>query len=135
MIKTKGQILSEGKYDTFTKKIVNDIMSFIKETEGIVDNIQQTELSGYYHEYSGIEFDLEVFVNRVDEDITYNTHNDTKKEIPFYINTFIADDDFLIVEITINNNYGRKHYQEIYFKLNEDIRHELEHYVQNIDKI
>lgn len=133
VIKTKSQILSEGRYDTFTKKIVNDMMTLIKETEGdigVIHSFDLTEEEEYYHEYSGVSFDAELIIHRVDSEINYNN-----KTIPYYVNTYISDDDYLIVELTLNDSYGRKYYQNIYNKLNEDVRHEIEHYVQEKGKI
>ena len=37
MVKTKVQILNEGRYDSFVKEIVQDIMYHIKESEGEKD--------------------------------------------------------------------------------------------------
>jgi hypothetical protein len=123
------KLILEGKYDTFTKKIVNDLMSLVKETEGDLDMVHDFDLTQeneYYHDYSGISIDVGLRVHRVDSEIQYNN-----KEIPYYIDTYISDDDYLIIDLTINESYGRKYYQEIYYKLNEDVRHEIEHYVQD----
>jgi hypothetical protein len=68
-----------------------------------------------------------LFVIRTDEDILYG-----EKNIPYYIKTYISDDDVLVVEVLIDNSYGKKYYGEIFYKLNEDVRHEIEHYLQNI---
>lgn len=132
MIKTKSQILLEGRYDSFTKTIVNDLMSEIKGTELTKDSFffdlpyDKTGEEYYTHE-SGLKINLELVVNRTNEDIIYG-----EKNIPYYIKTYIADDDTLVIEMIIDNSYGQKYYEEIFYKLNEDVRHEIEHYLQNI---
>lgn len=129
MIKTKSQILLEGRYDSFTRTIVNDVMSFVKETEGDVGEVKEIELpkdsSEYTHEDSGITFPVDLRVYRVDTNISYGD-----KEISYHVKSYIAEDDYLVIEIIIDETQGKKYYQEIYYKLNEDIRHEIEHYIQ-----
>ena len=128
MMKTKSQILLEGKYDSFTKMIVNDIMYWVKETEGEIDEVHVFDLpedGEYYHKYSDVVIDVDLRIQRVDSEISYGD-----KEIPYYVNSYVSDDDYLVIELTIDESYGKKYYQEIYYKLNEDIRHEIEHYVQ-----
>jgi hypothetical protein len=131
---SKKEILLEGKYDSFTKKIVNDIMGLIKQTEGVVGEVEQFDLpneeDSYVHQHSGININLDLRIYRVDSEIEYGS-----KKIPYHINSFIAEDDYLVIEILINEEYEQKYYQEIYYKLNEDVRHEIEHYVQQIGLI
>jgi hypothetical protein len=129
MIKNKSKILLEGRYDTLTRIIVSDVMQNIRETEGEVDDIIQIDLpeeeNFYYHKYSGIKINVDLRIQRTEDPIELNG-----KEIPYYINSFIATDDYFVIEITINETYGKKYYRDIYYKLNEDVRHEIEHYVQ-----
>lgn len=128
MIKNKSQILLEGRYDTLTRTIVSDVMQEIKETEGEIDELIQIELpenGHYYHKYSGIKINLELRIRRTEDTIELSG-----KEIPYHVNSFVADDNYLVIEITINESYGKNYYKEIYYKLNEDVRHEIEHYVQ-----
>ncbi len=125
-------ILIEGKYDYLTKTIVNDVIHYIKETEGELDthNFEFFGDESYKHDYSGIEINLDLTIQRVDDEISFND-----KRLPYYINSYVATDDFLVIEIIIDESFGREYYQEIYYKLNEDIRHEIEHYVQQLDKL
>jgi hypothetical protein len=129
MIKNKSKILLEGRYDVLTKQIVNDVMYYIKETEGELNDVTQIDLpeeeGPYYHKYSGIKINVDLRIQRTEDSIEFNG-----KEIPYYVNSFIATDDYFVIEVTINENYGKKYYKEIYYKLNEDVRHEIEHYVQ-----
>ena len=36
------------------------------------------------------------------------------------------------MEVTIDETYGREFYEEMFYKINEDVRHELEHYLQDM---
>lgn len=130
-MKIKSKILLEGRYDSLTRQIVNDVMYYVKESEGELDEPFTIELpedgKKYHHEYSGIKFILDLGIQRTDEYIEYNG-----REIPYYIKTYIAEDNYLVIQISINERYGREYYQEIYYKLNEDIRHEIEHYLQDM---
>jgi len=128
MIKTKSQILLEGRYDSFTKGIVNDVMHFIKYSEDYVDeslSIDLPEEKEFYEHEIGLKISLELIINRVDGVILYGD-----KELPYHINSYIAEDNFMVIEITIDNRVGREYYQEMYYKLTEDVRHEVEHYIQ-----
>jgi hypothetical protein len=128
MIKTKSQILLEGRYDSFTRQIVNDIMYYLKYSEDYVDesiNVDLPEESEFYEHKIGLKINLELIISRVDGTILYGD-----KELPYYVKSYIAEDDFMVIEITIDNRTGREYYQEIYYKLMEDVRHEIEHYVQ-----
>lgn len=132
MIKNKSQILKEGRYDSFTRLIVNDIISSIKETEGDSGDFEfdlPYDISGensYKHE-SGLDINLDLIIRRTNDLLS---HGNT--EVPYHINSYISEDDFLVVNIIIDNTYGNKFYKEIFYKLNEDVRHEIEHYLQNI---
>jgi hypothetical protein len=128
MIKTKSQILLEGRYDSFTRQIVNDIMYYIKYSEDYVDesiNVDLPEESEFYEHEIGLKINLELIISRVDGAILYGD-----KELPYHVKSYIAEDDFMVIEITIDNRTGRRYYQEIYYKLMEDVRHEIEHYIQ-----
>ncbi len=131
---SKKQIISEGRYDSFTRTIVKDIMDSIKLTESIgkdyvINFMLPSEKDGedfYLHE-SGIEFELDLSIQIADGVLTYGN-----REIPFYVNTYIADDDTLVMEIVIDKDYSKEFYQQIFYKISEDVRHEIEHYTQNI---
>jgi hypothetical protein len=132
-IKTYNEFerLNEGRYDSFVRQITRDIFYNIKQTEGDLDNpttFYLPEDDFYYHE-SGIEFELVLEVMRVYESIKNN-----KKELGFIVNTYIDTENSLVMQIIIDENYGEKVYEELFYKISEDIRHEIEHYVQEIDR-
>jgi hypothetical protein len=37
-----------------------------------------------------------------------------------------------VVEVIIDDTYGREHYEQMFYKISEDVRHEVEHYLQDI---
>ena len=132
----KQKILSEGRYDSFVREITKDIFSSIKKTEGELDDATSFELpydltgeEEYIHE-TGIKIPVEVRVLRTDETITYGN-----RELPYYVNSYVSDDDFLVLEVVIDETYGREFYEEMFYKISEDVRHEIEHYIQELDRL
>ena len=133
MIKSKKQILLEGRYDSFTRIISKDIFRSIKETEGDTEDKHYIDLpydvngeERYGHE-SGLGIEVDLRIQRTDNTIIYGN-----RELPYHINTYVATDDVLVMEVTIDETYGREFYEEMFYKINEDVRHELEHHLQNI---
>lgn len=130
----KQKILSEGRYDSFVREIVQDIMYHIKESEGEKDVVVDFTLpydnqngEEYYTHESGVEIGLDLRILRTDDTVTYGN-----REVPFNVNSYVANDDYLVVEIVIDDTYGREHYEQMFYKINEDVRHEVEHYLQDI---
>jgi hypothetical protein len=127
VIKTKQQILNEGRYDSFTREISNDIMSFVKSTSGeesTVFNILPSDEREYTHE-SGISFNLHIAIDRNNRLFLRG------KEYPFFVNTFIDYDNEIYMEITLNSKSEPQSYEKLFYKINEDVRHEVEHYTQD----
>ena len=132
MIKTKKQILLEGRYDSLTRIISRDIISCIKETEGSYDESEYFSLpfeknGEEYYQGPNLNINVELTILRTNDNIEHNG-----KEIPYYVKSYIDDEDYLNFEILINNNYDKEYYEEIFYKINEDVRHELEHLLQGI---
>ena len=138
MIKSTKQILSEGRYDSFTRMISKDIVKSVKETEGDMEHTHQIDLPyditgeeeytfNFKEKSLGIE--VELFINRTEDVISIGN-----REVPYYINSYVSEDDNLVMEMVIDESYGRSYYEEMFYKINEDVRHEIEHYLQNIFK-
>jgi hypothetical protein len=138
MIKNTKQILSEGRYDSFARMISKDIVKSVKETEGDTEHTHQIDLPyditgeeeytfNFKEKSLGIE--VELFINRT-EDVISVGHS----EVPYYINSYVSEDDNLVMEMVIDESYGRSYYEEMFYKISEDVRHEIEHYLQNIFK-
>lgn len=135
-IKVETQILKEGRYDSFTRIISNHIIQSIKETEGDVEHTNQIDLpydmtgeEEYIFDFkeNSLGLEVELYINRTEDTITIG-----HREVPYYINTYISEDDNLVMEMIIDESFGRKYYEEMFYKINEDVRHEVEHYLQNI---
>jgi len=126
----KKPLLTEGRYDSFSRKITTDIMDTIKTHEGEKGlyeyNLPNDDSEDVYSHESGISFGVYVYLNKVQE-IKYGD-----KSYDFFINTFIDEDDEIVLEITIDVNSEPKSYEKIFYKISEDIRHEIEHYSQQI---
>lgn len=128
-IKTKSQLLFEGRYDTLTKSVVKDAMEYIKDCEDCEIGEDWFELGLYTHNYSGIEFEAELILELTDSGIMYGG-----EEVPFHINTYVSTEDIVVIHLIIKQDQMEKQYQNIFFKLNEDVRHEIEHLVQDLSK-
>lgn len=121
-------VIIEGRYDSATRKVVKDIMTVIKKTEGYPDDtfvhIQlPNDLDGtesYQMVHANIEFNVEVNVGRKD-----NVDR-------FKIDSFkIQEEDVLEFNIILNRNKEPNIYEDIFMKLQEDVRHEMEHLLQD----
>lgn len=122
------KILTEGRYDSFTRQITRDIIESIKSSEGedgMIETVLPDDDYTYHHE-SGISFNLFLYVNWVDEIKIKDKNYD------FFINSFIDEENELIVEMSLTHDSVPGSYEKIFYKLTEDIRHELEHYTQEI---
>ena len=133
MVDIKKDILLEmGRYDSITRRISNDIFSEIKKSEGKL-GITRIELPwdtkkipAYTHE-SGLVIEVALVISRTKDTILYGN-----RELPYYVFTYIADDDSIVVEVSLDELYGKSFYEEIIYKINEDIRHEIEHLLQEM---
>tara|TARA_R110000803_G_scaffold63134_1_gene123700 strand:- start:349 stop:1002 length:654 start_codon:yes stop_codon:yes gene_type:complete len=121
-------IIIEGRYDSATNKVVKDIMTVIKKTEGYPDDTfvhveLPNDLDGtdmYVMDKASITFNVEVNIGR-------------KNDIDgFKIESFkIQEEDVLEFNMVINRNQEPNVYEDIYMKLQEDVRHEMEHILQD----
>ncbi len=128
----KDILLEMGRYDSLTRRISNDIFSEIKKSEGKL-GITRIELPWdikkvptYNHE-SGLVIEVALVISRTKDTILYGN-----RELPYYVFTYIADEDSIVVEISLDELYGKSFYEEIIYKINEDVRHEIEHLLQEM---
>lgn len=128
----KDILLEMGRYDSLTRRISNDIFSEIKKSEGElgITRIELPwdikEIPAYSHE-SGLVIEVALVISRTKDTILYGN-----RELPYYVFTYIADDDSIVVEVSLDELYGKSFYEEIIYKINEDIRHEIEHLLQEM---
>lgn len=123
-------LLLEGRYDSLTRKIALDVMSVMNETQGNYDSnyfiLPEGDEEIKYKSNAGFEFNVHLFINRVE----YIEIRGKKQD--FFVNTFIDDEDQITMEITISEEFEPYCYERIFYKINEDIRHEIEHYTQKL---
>ena len=121
-------VIIEGRYDSATSKVVKDIMTVIKKTEGYPDDtfvhvLLPNDLDGtdmYEMDKANITFNVEVNVGRED---TVDG---------FKIESFkVQEEDVLEFNMVINRNQEPDVYEAMYMKLQEDVRHEMEHILQD----
>lgn len=124
-------MLVEGRYDTLTRRIVNDIFNFIKESKGNKTPMTlylPEDVNGkqFYQHESGVEFVLVLELQRIDR-LSYGG-----EKMDYYINSRIDEEDDLLIDIYIDTDKEPEVYEELIYKLNEDVRHEIEHYIQEL---
>ena len=116
MIKSTKQILLEGRYDSFVRMISKDIVNSVKETEGDMEHTHQIDLPydiNGEEEYTfnfkekSLGLEVELFINRTEDEITIGN-----REVPYYINSYVSEDDNLVMEMVIDESYGRKYFAE-----------------------
>jgi len=125
------KLILEGRYDSITRKIANDIFYIVKETKGN-DNVIEAELpsdlngeESYQHE-SGIDLTAAIYVARMERLYYGGEYKD------FYVKSYIDENDELVLEITLDIDKEPQSYEELFYKINEDVRHEIEHYTQAV---
>jgi len=128
----KDMLLEMGRYDSLTRRISNDIFSEIKKSEGKL-GITRLELPWdidqipTYNHKSGLVIEVALVINRTKDTILYGN-----RELPYYVFTYLAEDDSIVVEVSLDELYGKSFYEDIFYKINEDIRHEIEHLLQEM---
>jgi hypothetical protein len=131
MIKNKTQVLAEGRYDSLVRTITKDVMNSIIDSEGEFspDYSLPYDYGGqdkYIHE-SGLSVEVELLIKRTTDTLSIGNN-----EVPYFVYSYVSIDGPIVIELTIDDTYGRDFYEEIFYKINEDIRHEIEHELQII---
>jgi hypothetical protein len=122
----KKPLLNEGRYDAITRRVVRDIMKVLTNNPEGGDYDLPYDLDENEHEYQqlGLGFSLEVQIIRTDE-----------MEDDFYIDASTSDDNeyenIMLMTIFLNDNFSEKNYQKLFYKLQEVVRHEIEHFTQH----
>jgi hypothetical protein len=121
-------VILEGKYDSATGRVVRDIIKVIKKTKGYPDD-------------SMVSIDLPHDLTGEDEyemskaEITFNVEVNIKRsntEMEFKIESFkVKEEDTLQFNMIINPEKEPEVYRAMYNKLQEDVRHEMEHILQD----
>lgn len=119
--KIKKPLLTEGRYDAITRKVVRDIMKVVNGTR-IGDFILPWDVSNEQeYEQEGLSFNLELDIVET-EDIE-----------KFEVRTAIADEDdenIILMTIILGPKFNKQNLEALFYKLQEDVRHEIEHFTQ-----
>jgi hypothetical protein len=120
-------VILEGKYDSVTGHVVKDIITVIKKTKGypidewvhlnLPHNLKGDE--EYHLSKIDLSFSVEVNIKRTDTTMTYEIES-------FYV----REEDILEFNMLINPKKEPDIYRDLYMKLQEDVRHEMEHVLQ-----
>ncbi len=114
-------LITEGKYDNVTKQLVKDVLTTIKyQKEG--EFTLPEDISGemtYNFPQLDTEFTIELNLTISDDVKTVDVDG-----------AYYPEDDVIGIEIITNPNLNREILEELYYELNELIRHELEHVIQ-----
>jgi len=119
--KIKKPLLTEGRYDAITRKVVRDIMKVVNGTR-IGDFMLPWDISNEHeYEQEGLSFNLELDIVET-EDIE-----------KFEVRTAIADEDdenIMLMTIILGPKFNKQDLETLFYKLQEDVRHEIEHFTQ-----
>jgi len=119
--KIKKPLLTEGRYDAITRKVVRDIMKVVNGTR-IGDFILPWDVSNEQeYEQEGLSFNLELDIVET-EDIE-----------KFEVRTAIADENdenIMLMTIFLGPRFNKQDLESLFYKLQEDVRHEIEHFTQ-----
>jgi len=123
-------IISEGwktpRFGVVVRQIVKDVMTVVKKTK----DYPQDEMVSLTLPYA-LNGDDEYVVKDIDVSFSVEV-NITRIEGKLKIESYkINKEDVIEVNIVIDPNYEEQHYQEVYYKLQEDVRHEMEHVLQD----
>ena len=114
-------LITEGKYDNVTKQLVKDVLTTIKyQKEG--EFTLPEDISGemtYDFPQLDTEFTIELNLTISDDIETVDVDG-----------AYYSEEDVIGIEIITNPNLNREILEELYYELNELIRHELEHIIQ-----
>lgn len=119
--KIKKPLLTEGRYDAITRKVVRDIMKAVTEGDSDSYNLPWDIWFTHDYEQEGLSFNLELDIVRSEEVDS------------FEVRTAIADEDeenVIMMTIILGPGFSTQKLQKLFYKLQEDIRHEIEHFTQ-----
>lgn len=123
-------IISEGwktpRFGVVVRQIVKDVMTVVKKTK----DYPQDEMVSLTLPYA-LNGDEEYEVKDIGVSFSVET-NIIRKEGKFKVESYkIDEEDVIEVNISLDPEYEEQHYQNLYYKLQEDVRHEMEHVLQH----
>jgi hypothetical protein len=121
---TKKPLLTEGRYDAITRKAVRDIMKLVT-TSSFGDHDLPYDINNDEYEYQqeNLGFSVELQIIK------------TTKVEDFFIDAATSDNDedetVMLVKILLNPKFNKQKLEELFYKLQEVVRHEIEHFTQH----
>jgi hypothetical protein len=122
--KTKKPLLTEGRYDAITRKAVRDIMKLVT-TSSFGDHDLPYDINNDEYEYQqeNLGFSVELQIIK------------TKKVEDFFIDAATSDNNedetVMLIKILLNPNFDKQNLEKLFYKLQEIVRHEIEHFTQH----
>lgn len=113
--------INESKYGSMTRQLVNDVMSVFKHQKEGQYTLPEDINKGMTYEFPVLEgnFTIELTLELSDEIETVDVDG-----------AYYADDDVIEIIVISNPNLDRELLEELYYELNELVRHEVEHIIQ-----
>jgi hypothetical protein len=114
-------LIVEGKYDSMTRQLVKDVMSVFKHQKEGAYFLPEDINGEMIYEFPALQtvFTIQLNIDVSDEVETVEVDGE-----------YTEDNDVITIFITSNSHLDREVLEELYFELNELIRHEVEHIIQ-----
>ena len=119
--KIEKPLLTEGRYDTITRRVVKDIISFVTSKRIGSFSLPYDITDEFEYEQEGLSFsiDLDIKKNRGVKD--------------FHLDAAVSDDkdeNVIMVALFFGPDFSPKSYEKLFYRLQEVMRHEIEHLTQ-----
>ena len=119
--KIEKPLLIEGRYDTITRKVVKDIVKLITNKPKGSFSLPYDITDEFEYEQEGLSFSVDLDIKK------------TKKVEDFFVDAAVSDDkdeNVILVSLFFGPNFTPKSYESLFFRLQEVMRHEIEHLTQ-----
>ena len=122
--KIKKPLLTEGRYDAITRKVVKDIMKLVTTNSfGDHDLPYDANNEEYEYQQENLGFNVELQIIK------------TRKVEDFFIDAATSDNDedetVMLVKVFLNPTFDKQNLEKVFYKLQEIVRHEIEHFTQH----
>ena len=134
-------LLTEGRFDKVTSSVVKDVMRYVNYLMG-KKNIENTynvrlPLEDDYYQEGDITFNVELDIMFQEMDGSFELKSNIIGYDDVDGDDYEDEDDYeddenhdIALQLYLNKTKDKTFYQQLYYKLVEDIRHEIEHLSQ-----
>lgn len=119
--KIEKPLLTEGRYDTITRKVVKDIVKKVVGHNYGSHDLPWDVSGEMEYEQQGLSFSVNL------ELVKESTINNFEVNSSIYHD---EEDNVLLMTISVGSNFKPQSYEKLFYKLQEDVRHEIEHFTQ-----